>query len=303
MTNKSQSVVPKPKHIKQSLVPLTPAFVRKFHNLSMGPFDRKWKEDRARKLRTKLENGLFHGPEWAIVLILSLKTKCRINGMHTSTILVEYIGKPAFPSHLKAHYTEYVCKDVAEANELFMQYDPMFSARGPQDVHGVYLRSSDDTKDLPEGRSSTSTQGIARYKRLVDGAGKFDLEDRARLILEYPEFIAWSCGMFGRRYLAKSGVCAAMFATFLVAPELVGSFWVHVRDETAPQGDATRTLADFLRNNSASERASRVWTVRAFYVKSINAWNAWIRNKSTSLNYYAKSKLPTPLGKSSWVSR
>jgi hypothetical protein len=88
-----------------------------------------------------------------------------------------------------------------------------------------------------------------------------------------------------------------MFATWQKAKQAATDFWTSVRDETGPSPTTPdRRLARYLLtvglDRGKGALGVRKAQPREFYVKCLHAWNAWRKQETTNLNYYADKPVP-----------
>lgn len=286
------------KQVGKKDVPLTENFAKQFAALPCHAGDRERETPIGRTriawLRNHLENGTFHDPSWATCMCREDGVTYRVNGGHSSLMLAECNG--SFPKGLKATVLEFVCDSKNDLADLFDIFDPKRSSRSTKDRINAHAACEGALTTASPTAINKSLGGIAFYYRAIHGAkGMSDEDVKVRLIHEHPQFIAWATQFVTLRRMARTGVIAAMFASWSKDEAAATTFWLEVRDESNPNNRApSRLLATFLRENAQQQPTNRTtgWDVRAYYAKSIHAWNSYRAGTKTDLKYYAQGDLP-----------
>lgn len=281
------------KEVSSKKVPLTPELAREFAEMTPSRGERRLRPGRVAELKTKLDAGLFHSCDWSFAR--TPDGRVRVNGAHSSTMLASLLAEE-FPTGLTATVTEFRCDTQHDIASLFGQFDAPGSVRSSADLHGAHASLHPDLDGMRRAGLSLCTNGITVHW----GRGyarRSSQENRARLIHNHVDFIAWACPLTKRKHIQRPGIVAAMFATWNVSPEAANQFWRGVSNEDQKPGTSTRILADFLKSSirdRADPETGRAWSSHAYYAKCIHAWNAWRSNKPTSLKYYRGRKAPEP---------
>lgn len=280
------------------IVPLTHEYVRGFWALPTFGGDRDrlgtGGKRRIKWLRSKLENKQFFSPVWGTAVLQATGVKYRVNGGHSSAMLMELNGE--FPSNARAIVREFECQTDEDFAILFDQFDPKRSSRTKIEKVRAHLYVEGSLTGVSPTMCNDIIGGIA-YGLTCNSSWKPDEDERIGLMHEYQNFIMWAKGFAGRRMLQRSSVLGAMFSIRAKGGEALShAFWTQVRDEDHPDSlNATRVLANFLKANVVAgkeRRCGNEWSPRAFYVKCIHGWNAWRTNAGTQLKYRPDTDIP-----------
>lgn len=273
-----------------SVVPLTGDYVHWFCALPTygGDRDRDTPQGKRRIewLRHKLIDGTFYSPSWAIAEFNG--TTYRIDGGHSSRMIDCLNGD--IPSGLTAVIRTFTCGDKADMAHLFDQFDARRSMRTGVDKIRAHKAVESSLSHVSPTCAAIAVRGIAFWESQCGEETAIDEDQRIGLLHEHQEFVCWSYKYLKHRYLNRMSIAAAMFETSFAYSQQTGSctkFWDLVATEGAEQGNATRTLASFLRDTFRTNTNSigKRWDGRAIYCKCIHAWNAWVNNTTTQLKY------------------
>jgi hypothetical protein len=279
------------------VIPLTRKLAVEFSQLPTFKGDRQ-RDTVAGKARIAwlerlLADGKFYTPKWATVKLNGVLY--RVNGGHSSLMLAN-CPEEIFPADMKVVIDRFECDTRHDLADLFDQFDPRRSIRSASEKINAHKGVHNDLDETSPTDINKCISGIAFYLT-DDGASKrLDEEERMGLIHEYREFIIWASQFTGRRHLGFVGLVAAMFATYNKSKKAADAFWKQVANEDHPDAkNASRVLAMFLRDSVAMFKPNSrepKWPPRAYYVKSLHAWNAWRRDEVTSLSYYPNAPWP-----------
>lgn len=277
---------------------LTPELARQVSAMPTFVGDRDRESPKGRKriawLKSLADRGYFFSPCWSTVDYDG--DTYRIDGGHSSAALTELNG--TFPSGLVAVIRRFECDSPESLADLFSQFDNRRSLRTIMDKVKAHKSIESELDDIAPTYVGRAADGIAYcLSGCGEEAPRLDEDARISLIHTHGDFIQWARAYIGHRFLRRVGVVAAIYATYSVAPGPATEFWTLVRDESAPNRlDATRTLAKFLTESHGDHRrGGAAVPTRGFYVKSIHAWNAWRKGRTTMLKYHPKSPLPRPI--------
>lgn len=280
------------KQIGHEAKPLTRDLTERINSLPALKGDRDLKQWRVDQLRSLHDQGLFHGPTWVVAKIGN--KMLRINGNHSSTMLLGLNG--VFPRGMRATILTFACDNMQDAADLWAQFDTRWSARSEAEQVSTHGKLHSELASVSPTDMKNAVNGIAVALTECGATGSTDSMSRAHLVHDNVAFIVWTEQFIGMRRMRKSGVIGAMFATYNRNKAVATEFWKHVRDESHPDTDnATRKLARFLRECVVGRDGSGhiiKWSTRAFYAKSIHAWNAYRRGDRTDLKYHETSALP-----------
>lgn len=272
--------------------PLTPELALEFATMPAWEGERPLRPHRCKYLESRILDHQFYNPRWAVAYLDG--RKYRVNGQHSSHVLATVNGD--FPKGLMALIDEFQCENKNDLAELFGQFDNTISSRPAHEVTNAHARVHPELSHIKPTFVSRILAGIG-YALSGEGENRpRSNEERAQLVHSHIPFILWAYPLSKLRHTSKAGVMAAAFSTWNRNQDAAEEFWSMVTEEDhADPRHPTRVLARFLREAvSASDPriASKRWAPRAFYVKSIHAWNAWRRGENTDLKYRADAPLP-----------
>lgn len=282
------------KTLQELHVPLTRTLCETHAALPQIDGDRPLREDRVKFLREKFNEGLFHGPEWAVANYGG-KT-FRINGKHSSNMLLSLNGH--FPAGLYARIKQFDCTTPEDLALLFQQFDAQQSTRNSAEKCAPYKMLRPELADVSTSAVNNALIGVAWYLAEKNGV-LFAKAEQPKLLSQFPKPIAFVAQFMGTRRLNRKGVAAAIFATYLASSEAAVNFWPYVRDENHEDKDnPTRTLGAFLRHvciDPIDRNTRKKWDTPAYFAKCIHGWNAYREERTTNLKFYADSELPEPI--------
>jgi hypothetical protein len=279
------------------VVPLTREFAVMFSRLPSLHGDRNRDsitgKARIAWLARLLDDGLFYSPSWATAEVDGVTY--RVNGGHSSQMLAS--RESDFPPGMTCIIQRFHCDDEADLANLFDQFDQRRSLRSISDKIKAHCGAASDLKDIPVSRVRYICAGIAYYMMNDGKESRLEEEERVRLIHEHEDYILFAHGFAVSRTMVNAGVQAAIYATWLRCSTSASDFWHLVQSENAPQArHSSRVLANFLRDGIGKKKpgtGSSKWTTRAFFCKSVYAWNAYrtglLINK---LRYFANVPWP-----------
>jgi len=249
------------------------------------PWHVKW-------LDARLADGTFHTPHWHFAELDG--ERYRVNGQHSSNMLLK--TEHAIPPDMQALITEWRVKTENDLADLYCIFDHQKVTRSRIDMAGAHKATHEELATVASTVCNKITSGLAYALFDTKVPKGFSVEDRMALIHVYTDFVAWADEFMGRTWLKRMPIIAAMYTTYSSDAAEALKFWRLVRDEAATlKGHSTRMLADFLRDYTpklGGRGHSRQLEPRAFYVKSLHAWNAYRQGLPTSLNYYPNAPLP-----------
>lgn len=275
----------------------TPKIADFFASMEPCPHDRPLKQSIMRMLQSALDEGQIRTFVWASAYCKEDEKVYRVNGKHSSTLL----AKQEYPATATPYVSveEYECDTLKDVADLYCTFDAGKSGRSIGDMSRVYLTDS-ELAEVGPFVFNKAIAGIA-YATWGDSIGNHDHKERIDLALQHVEFTKWLKVIIGTERLSKvlhrSGVIAAMFATYNLSPFHASEFWEAVRDGTDPNPDApTRKLQRFLlstgSNLTYANKGKKVATAREFMARCLTAWNAWRKGIRTELKYFATAEMP-----------
>jgi hypothetical protein len=278
-------------------VSATRKLIREFVEMLPCPDDRPLQERRLEFHRENLRAGSFRSPEWASAYCVETQKTYRINGKHTSIVLQDWDD----PDYHKIVLTRYTCPTLRDVAALYATYDARESSRTHKDIYTVFARTHAALSDLPKNYIAQAIAGMA-WAIWGHEAKRKSASERAQLALTNPQFVVFVAetiaGVEGR-HLNRAGVVAAMYKTWSKNKGDSAQFWRMVRTgEAADPNHASRVLQRWLltatagRHASSTSRSERSAGAREFMARCIHGWNAFRKNESTRLQYFAKADLP-----------
>lgn len=263
---------------------LTPEFVKKFRDLPTWDGDRKMRPSNVKRLQIALENGTFHAPKWAVVTCLETGVNYRVNGNHSSYVL-QNAEQKQFPDGLSVIVDKFEADTTKGVADCWGDFDNQTSVRSLQDLLNAAQNVHDNLRGMKVTNTTTITNGIG-YALYPSQGGKLDGDSKKEFVHEYADFYLWANQFIAPKMFRRGPVIAVMFRTYQIDQEIAAQFWTLVREESHPNvKHSTRKLAKFLREASMKECGANKgkWTPMAFYVKTVLAWNAFVRNKECDI--------------------
>lgn len=283
------------KFLGTSVRPLTPELAKEFATMDSFAGERSLKKRRLNFLKGKLDNGLFYSPKWAVARLNG--KRFRVNGQHSSLMLAESNG--SFPHGMEVTIDEFELDDDHDLAKLFSQFDAPTSSRNAIDIAGAHGRIHSSLAEFTAAALRVCTAGIAyamsHHKETPVSVKEPD--EQAALIHENLDFVAFAKPFVNKIEFKRQPVMAAMFITFRKSPEDAKRFWDYVDSESHPDNtNPTRVFAKFIRTEALKSKRNLVSLEgRAFFVKSIHAWNAFRKGNRTDMKYFPDSDLPDVL--------
>ncbi len=275
-------------------VNLTRRLACQFAEMTAWKRDRSLKPSRLQYLGQQRASGLLRSVDWATAKLNG--TIYRVNGQHTSHL---FAYSEVFPAGHKVTIGEFECDTEQDVATLWGTFDNPEQVRNLGELVSAYAAVYSELDGVPATGIQRAIQGVHFYD---NGAVSRNIDRKTRVDVindeKVREFILFSAPFVKRRRLKRLSVVAAMYATWLNAPVKALEFWSQVHDEDHPdRNNGSRVLARFLRSNDVffgrgASSTNTMWSARAFYVKSIHAWNAWNSGSSTSLRYIESASLP-----------
>jgi len=241
--------------------------------------------------RQKYHSGEFREIViWATAYCEETKDTVRVNGKHTSHML---LGEDPFPKDFYVTVAHYTCKTQKERVVLWNSFDSNKSNRTGKDAINAYASIEPRFEGL-----SRDTWPLVVYAASYKKWGKNfyahgSQSDRAPLLLENVEFTIWLDGiMFPKdgdskraSHLRRNEVARFVLETWSRDRVAANEFWIMTRDESGPLGHPTRVLAKWL--TQAVVKTSHTRTVPGtpltsddeLYRKCLHEWNNWRKGR------------------------
>lgn len=272
------------------VLPLTRELAMDVATMQAWRGERPLRPQRLQMLKSKLDRGLFHSPQWAIAELGN--QLYRMNGQHSSTVLAEY---EPFPEGLSVTIQIFEVDDAQDLATLFAQFDNPGSSRRSREILNAHVQAESLFTDAGINELQTIVGGIAMGITGAAQCGSCNAEEKARLIRSHSEFVEWVRQFTGDAKLRFVAIVAACYTTWRKDRGRATHFWQTVRDESHPDPqDPTRMLSRFILSEvkGGAKRTGTTWDRRAVFVKCLNAWNAYWRQKRTSLRYQKDQPIP-----------
>ncbi len=287
---------------------VTQELAQQFVDMTPAPHDRPLSERRLQVYRRMLALGQFRPVTWASALCEETNDIYRVNGKHTSLLLVGLKPMPEFFVTIE----EYQCDTLEDVAKLYATFDAGIQGRTAADIYLSFAATVPELKGLNSKIVKTAITGIAFKEMGMDVYTKSQPVERAEMLLEHTDFVLWLSQLLqaGRsttedqlpsrqkcQHLLRQPVVAAIFATWEKTVPAALEFWRAVRDDSGAHPTMPdRKLSRYLLTTSMQgghDRRGKSAGPREIYVKCLHAWNAWRKNEPTALHYFADREIPT----------
>lgn len=279
----------------------TPTLVKEFCEMEPAPHDRPLSERRLLVYERILLAGEFRTVTWASCICKETGTTYRVNGKHTSMLL---LGRKPFPEFYVT-LERYTADRLTDVANLYNTFDSGLASRSVSDVNAAFAATVPALKEIPLRVIGLCVNAIAFHKWSETEIRRISPAEKAEELLDNQDFVEWvapilkggaGAGINNVRWIGRAPVVQAMLATYRRHKAESDEFWWAVRQESAPKTeDPSRALARYLVRVVTGGRGvpnRRIVTNREVYVKCLHAWNAWRNDETTNLNYYAKADIP-----------
>lgn len=281
----------------------TKGLAREFAAMKPAPGDREFRDRIADFIKGEVDQGTFRTANFASVYCKETGEEYRVNGKHTSTVLVGMNGD--FPTGIMAHLEKYEADTLRDVARLYKTFDSRMGARTARDIHCSITASDPDLADI---RLSVVSLAISGYKLVMADGNNWkrthSSEDPDALIHKLKKFILFLDDVINSdtkcTYMRRSSVVGAIYATWSKSQTDARAFWTAVRDATGTNNQSPdRMLNKYLltttvRSDAGGQHA-KTDTSRAMYVRCLHAWNAWRQDQKTDMRYYESSPVPRVL--------
>jgi hypothetical protein len=201
--------------------------------------EREVKARRKAHLKGKILGGEMLAFHWAIGHVTSDGSATRVNGQHSSAVLLALTSEEWAHVALPVVIIEehYACETPRDRAYLFAQFDPGWSSRTREDTIGPHLALQRDLAAMDRYAANRATQGLQWYGAKVLGDTKLATDPRGQFDLLYQNadihIFLHFCRSLGlhKRKTAEMGlkpVVAAMYHTTLGGNPAVEAFWRQV---------------------------------------------------------------------------
>jgi hypothetical protein len=273
--------------VKSETLALTREFVRQFRRLERSPTERELNKSRLKNLRQKFLAGQIIPFCWATAEYNGVTLG--VNGQHSSWVLDD-LGDDEFEQVAKVavvHLDHYKVEGGHGLPFLFRQFDDRRSSRSSADVAGAYQCSHDELRDLMRPLAKNAVDGVAWWRRNIEGTGAPDGDNVYDLFGESGlfEFIKWGNHLLTETKageLKSPAVAAAMYATFIANKAAAQTFWHDVASGGADDKSAPATMLSRWLIEQKEPKRNRYFRMKPgnFYQACIHAWNAYREEKA-----------------------
>jgi hypothetical protein len=269
--------------------PLTPELAQSVCTMRPLPGERALRSSRRNYLEAMLIKNLFNGPEWSVGVCLATGETYRLDGQHSSDLLVNLPEGMPFPEDLLATVTHYEFDSMEDAPDLFNLFNNPKSVRNNTDMMGTYSAQAPGLEGCDYSREFLVdvADGLYESERVSTVEDpppvKFGARDRG-LYFSYkprPDFIAvthWLATFRETRnaaFLKRSVIVGDMIGQWRTDQEDANAFWSLVFSEAHPDPDhSSRLLATWLLQQLASAKQPKLH-MEAFRKKARQMWKAF----------------------------
>jgi hypothetical protein len=287
---------------------VTEALARKFAEMESVNNERALKRIRIENYKKLLHQGLFLPVRWACATCLETGGIYRVNGNHTSHMLLEVFP---FPSNFYAIVEEYECETLADMNRLWSNYDSKDQSRTNGEINKIIAGGDETIKNISGKILNLAASGMAYHLWKDDMWNKrrHSVMERAELLIENPKFVVWLNDLLrkGRTEesrgdswpLKRVPVVAAIFGTYTRDSGTAYDFWTDVKNGLGKSGCVTRLLEKWLLstrlkvNDTGRGRGNRLAGDKTFYIVCLKHWNAYVNGRRPkAINYEPGEDIP-----------
>lgn len=281
--------------ICKELVQLTPDLATTLEKINTFEQQRNRRDDHIRTLMQKIRDDLF--------LTGSVATaRLKYNGGQTVLVNGQHQCRAVVGANIPVDvvYEQYTVDSPEELSLLYRQFDG-HAARSLRDISKPEAHALDI--DWPQWVVSLVITG-ASLRESKRGASK---DYKVTLLKKYRragEFIVNVLGHNKKKVnnMARGPVVAAMILTWERCHEDAYTFWTQVRDgEYLTRKMPAYRLRDYLSRHNVTSNGGRLntemipATSHEVISKCITAWNAFRREQTTDLKYFADKPIPRAL--------
>lgn len=290
---------------------VTTKLATEFAEMDAVNIDRPLSERRLQVYERMVRAGGFRPVTWAKAYCLETDQHYRVNGKHTSTLLSRLDLKAVPDQHVIIE--EYDCETLADVAQLYATYDSKTMTRTAGDINHSFAVTIPEMKDMERGVVNLLVAALDYEQNPSTNygggtaAGKTAAE-KAEALFDNVEVCQWVTQIVPSRgggskhsHLCRTPVVAAMMGTWRKSRADATKFWLAVTNETGPSPTLPdRKLARWLLQmkvggggRGGSDTPKRFKALpKEFYVKCVHAWNAWRKDETTNLQYYADKPIP-----------
>lgn len=237
---------------------LTPKHVREARSAPDIPGERVKKKSRLQWVIDLLEHGDFCRADFAYCACKETGKRHRVNGNHTSTVLLQCIENtaemPPFPDDIMVQVEEWECDTITDLINVFDTFDNARSTRSSDDRLHNFIGQHPDLYSMPEECVKAAVRGVNKdreFKKNPDSP-HFSARD-VGLLLEDNDvrrYCAWIADFAGSTYNGwkQVGINAAMYDSWVDDEEVASVVWEEVMSESnADPASQSRLFTNTLR--------------------------------------------------------
>lgn len=277
--------------------PCTLELAKDIYSLPRVEKDRKLEPRRVDKLIKDVKKGPLRPFNWATAVDLSTGVKYRVNGQHSSYLILA----KKIPVEGVCTLEEYECDDYKGVAALWSTFDSEVSVRKRKEVH---LASCGASKKLDKALNPTflHTVNSAIYYFITSYNDQIELStsDRAELTDKYAHFVNWSSEVFNKRAFARAPILTCAVYTWVLedlnaggngftfsSPQpTVEDFWGKlISGDNLDNHKPIRLLREFILSHKITGNGARIAWMRdgknkiatpwVFTNFCVSAWNAY----------------------------
>lgn len=266
---------------------VTKKLAEEFRDMTEVPGERALKEHRLQVYRNMFLENTFRPCTWASAYCEETETTYRVNGHHTSVLLVELVDKLEYK--YQVYVERYSCPTMADVSELYATFDSKDGVRSSGDINWQYAQSIPALKGTVVARTVDKVASGMAYHLWKAASYNMNPADRAGLLAEHTDFVLWYDALLKsdkddptrgtHKHIDKVPVVAGIFGSYQKCQSRALEFWKLVRDGTVNRPHPARVLYDFLKDNSVNNgngaRKVNRATTKEFYIQCQRSWNAF----------------------------
>lgn len=279
-------------------------FAKWYLSLPGLPSEREIQKDHVEKLKARMLNGMMLEDNVSVATIGVNGKTYKGNGQHTCTARNEPNGDAP---NLKINYCHYDVASLADAAQLYAQFDPSWGGRRFPHIAGAIWSTDGMLKKFGSKRFLSLAAGAIafdkmgrtfRAKQQLTGDDRINLPKQHTKAVEILQQITEE----ESHHLMRDAVFCAMYQTIRVDAEAALRFWSDVRDGAMLEKDDPRKrLEVYLRRivsnmgpgSTKAANVNRKPGNNELYTKCIHFWNAWREGRTTDAKWYPSAPLPT----------
>jgi hypothetical protein len=234
-------------------------------------------------LLNAIKDGKFGGPSWARGIDRSDNTEYRLDGQHSSKLLISLPDDVPFPSGLLVTIDTWEFDSIAEDGApLFNLFNHPKSARTNEDAIGIYRAQVVALSDISKRLLMRIGDGIAEYQKGLNSQSAVVLAPRERGVYfeEEERYVRFACWISpfkdtkNARFLERPAIVAEILHSWLANADRATEFWDYVlRESHADPDHETRTLAETFKSWAMQKK----YKPSQYRAKAATAWRHYLR--------------------------